>query len=39
MISQSIISIFLQHHRRFGVYRVAAELKANAGKAGVYKAP
>ena len=36
-VEQSIISIFQEHRRRYGVRRIAAELKANAVKAGVYK--
>jgi len=36
-VEQTIISIFQEHRRRYGVRRVAAELKANAVKAGVYK--
>ena len=34
---QSIIHVFREHRRRYGVRRVAAELKANGLKAGVYK--
>jgi len=34
---QQIISVFQQHRRRYGVRRVAAELKAKAVNAGAYK--
>ena len=36
-IAQQIIGIFQEHRRRYGVRRVAAELKANGLKAGAYK--
>jgi putative transposase len=36
-MEQSIVSIFQEHRRRYGVRRVAAELKANKAGAGVYK--
>jgi putative transposase len=36
-IEQQVISVFKEHHRRYGVRRVVAELKANDVKAGTYK--
>ena len=36
-VEQSIISIFKEHRRRYGVRRIVAELKADEIKAGVYK--
>ncbi len=36
-MEQSIIAIFQQHRRRYGVRRIAAELKANGKQAGSYR--
>lgn len=36
-MEQSVISIFKEHRRRYGVRRVAAELKARAAKVSAYK--
>jgi putative transposase len=36
-VEQQIIGIFQEHRRRYGVRRIAAELRANAVKAGAYK--
>jgi putative transposase len=36
-VEQSIINVFKEHRRRYGARRIAAELKANDVKAGVYK--
>jgi len=36
-VEQSIICIFREHRRRYGVRRIVAELKANAVEAGTYK--
>ena len=36
-MEQSVICIFKEHRRRYGVRRVAAELKARAAKVSAYK--
>ena len=36
-MEQSIVDIFQQHRRRYGVRRVAPELKAIKIRAGIYK--
>lgn len=36
-MEQSIIQVFREHRRRYGVRRIAAELKANGVEAGAYK--